>query len=52
VALAALLVRQRRWDAALSEYHALERLELPERTRRAVGRAIELIEAERRRAPR
>ena len=53
VALAALLVRQRRWDAALAEYRALERLDLPERTRSAVGRAIELIEAERRRrAPR
>ncbi len=51
VALAALLVRQQRWDDALAEYHALERLDLPERTRRAVGRAIELIEAERR-APR
>jgi tetratricopeptide (TPR) repeat protein len=53
VALAALLVRQRRWDAALEEYRALEQLDLPERTRSAVGRAIELIEAERRRrAPR
>lgn len=48
VALAALLVRQRRWDDALAEYRALERLELPDATRRAVGRAIELLEAERR----
>lgn len=53
VALAALLVRQRRLDRALAEYRALERLDLPEATRRAVGRAIELLEAERRRrAPR
>ncbi len=54
VALAALLVRQRRWDDALVQYHALERLDLPEATRRAVGRAIELLEVERRRrgAPR
>ena len=54
VALAALLVRQRRWNDALAEYRALERLELPETTRRAVGRAIQLLEVERRRrgAPR
>jgi Flp pilus assembly protein TadD len=48
VALAALLVRQRRWDDALAQYRALERLELPGATRRAVARAIELLEAERR----
>ena len=53
VALAALLVRQRRWDDALAQYRRLERLDLPETTRRAVGRAIEILEVERRRgAPR
>jgi Flp pilus assembly protein TadD len=54
VALAALLVRQRRFGDALAEYRALERLELPDATRRAVGRAIQLLEVERRRrgAPR
>ncbi len=54
VALAALLVRQRRWDDALAEYRALERLELPDAIRRAVERAIRLLESERRRrdAPR
>lgn len=54
VALAALLVRQRRYGDALGEYRALERLELPDATRRAVGRAIQLLEVERRRrgAPR
>ncbi len=49
VALAALLVRQRRWNDALAEYRALERLELPEAMRRAVARAIQLLEVERRR---
>ncbi len=45
VALGAVLVNQRRWRDALVEYRALQRLELPERTRRAVARAIALIEA-------
>lgn len=49
VALAALLVKQRRWDDALDEYRALERLELPGSIRRAVERAIRLLETERRR---
>lgn len=49
VALAALLVGQRRWNDALAQYRALERLELPEAMRRAVGRAVQLIEVERRR---
>lgn len=48
VALAAILVNQRRWPEALGEYRALEKLELPERTRRAVVQAIALIEATRR----
>ena len=54
VALAALMVRQRRWDDALAEYRALQRLELPDSIRRAVERAIRLLESERRRrdAPR
>jgi len=54
VALGALLVRERRWRDALVEYRALGRLALPERTRTAVARAIELLEAEaaRERAPR
>ena len=47
IALAALLVAGRRWDEALVEYRALQRLRLPERMRRAVTRAIELVEAER-----
>jgi tetratricopeptide (TPR) repeat protein len=46
VALAALLVNQRRFPEALGEYRALEHLPLPERTRRAVARAISLIEEE------
>jgi tetratricopeptide (TPR) repeat protein len=53
VALAAFFITQRRWDDALRQYRALEKLDLPERTRRAVARAIQLVEAERRRrAPR
>ena len=51
VALAALLVNQRRWPDALGEYRALERMELPDKTRRAVERAIALIEVEAGRAP-
>ena len=47
VALAALLVNQHRWDQALVQYRALEHLALPERTRRAVVRAIQLIESAR-----
>ena len=47
IALAALLVTGRRWDEALAEYRGLQRLRLPERMRRAVARAIELLEAER-----
>jgi Flp pilus assembly protein TadD len=49
IALAALLVVERRWEDALDQYRVLERLDLPERTARAVKRAIELLEAERRR---
>ena len=49
VALAALLVRQRRWNDALAEYRVLARLELPEAMRKAVARAIQLLEVERRR---
>ena len=52
IALAALLVVDRRWRDALAEYRALLDLDLPERTRRAVGRGIELVEAELRAAPR
>ncbi|HWM88138.1 MAG TPA: tetratricopeptide repeat protein [Kofleriaceae bacterium] len=52
VALAALLVNQRRWPDALDQYRALQRLPLPGRTRDAVARAIELIETESRRRPR
>ena len=39
VALAALMVRGRRWPDALREYRALERMDLPERLRDAVARA-------------
>ena len=46
VALAATLVKQRRWRDAIGEYEALERLELPEATRRAVARALEICRAE------
>jgi Flp pilus assembly protein TadD len=49
VALAALLVVQRRWREALREYRALSGMELPERVRRAVERAISMIEEEARR---
>lgn len=52
VALAALLVNQHRWDDALAQYHTLEKLPLPARTRRAVARAVQLIEAVRTGAPR
>jgi Flp pilus assembly protein TadD len=48
IALAALLVNQRRWPEALRQYRALETMDLPERVREAVARAIALIEAERR----
>jgi Flp pilus assembly protein TadD len=49
IALAALLVNQRRWPEALRQYRALETMRLPERIRAAVARAISLIEAEQRR---
>jgi Flp pilus assembly protein TadD len=51
VALGALLVVQRRWRDALAEYRALERLPLPDHMRRAVARAIALLEAEDGRSP-
>jgi len=51
VALGALLVTERRWPDALAQYHALERLALPDPIRRAVARAIALIQAEQERAP-
>jgi Flp pilus assembly protein TadD len=47
IALGALLVAARRYDRALVEYRALERLQLPDRIRRAVARAIALLESER-----
>jgi tetratricopeptide (TPR) repeat protein len=47
VALAALLVKQRRFGEALAEYQALEGLDLPDATRRAIARAIEICRAER-----
>jgi uncharacterized protein YjiS (DUF1127 family) len=46
IALAALLVRGRRWPDALREYRALQRMDLPDRLRDAVARAIALVEAE------
>jgi Flp pilus assembly protein TadD len=49
IAIAALFVRGERWDAALREYRALQGMELPPKTAKAVARAIEMIEAERRR---
>ena len=52
VALAALMVNQRRWDDALVQYRALEKMELPARMRSAVSRAIALIEASRGAKPR
>ncbi len=48
VALAAMMVNQHRWDDALAQYRALEKMALPERMREAVARAIELIEKSRR----
>lgn len=51
VALAALWVNARRFDAALAEYRALLALDLPPRLRAAVRRAIALVSAETRRAP-
>lgn len=52
IALAAMLVNQRRWDDALVQYRALEKMEIPPRIREAVARAIELIEKSRARPPR
>jgi tetratricopeptide (TPR) repeat protein len=49
LALAALLVNQRRFPDALAEYDALLALELPERYRAAIERARRLIRAEQRR---
>jgi Flp pilus assembly protein TadD len=51
IALAALLVRGRRWPDALREYRALQRMDLPDRLRDAVARAIALVEAEAARPP-
>ena len=47
IALAALLVRSRRFTEARSEYVALLDLEIRGKTREAIGRALELIDAER-----
>jgi Flp pilus assembly protein TadD len=52
IALAAMMVNQRRWDDALAQYRALEVMELSGRMRAAVTRAIELVEASRARPPR
>jgi len=46
VALAALLVKTRRFTEAQSEYRALLELELPEKTRSAILRALELLASE------
>lgn len=46
IALAALLVNERRLREALAQYEALLELELPERTRAAVERGIELLRRE------
>ena len=51
IALAAVLVRAERWRDAITEYQALERLQLPDATRRAVERALEICRAEAARAP-
>jgi len=46
VALAALLVNQRRFGEALAEYERLLELDLPQRTRTAVHEAMRLVRAE------
>ena len=46
IALAALLVNQRRWQEALVEYDRLLRLDLPERLAAKIARAQRLIRAE------
>lgn len=46
LALAALLVNQRRFGEALREYDALLAMELPDRTRAAIERAQKLLRAE------
>lgn len=51
VALAAVYVQGRRWRDAITEYQALERLDLPDATRRAVTRALALCRAEAARTP-
>ena len=50
IARAAVLVKTHPWRAANAEYQALEGLELPEATRRAVERALEICRAEQARA--
>lgn len=46
IAIAALMVNARRFDEALRQYERLLDLDLPERTRRAVERGMELIRRE------
>lgn len=46
IALAALLVNDRRFDDALAQYEGILDLDLSERTRRAVERGMELIRQE------
>jgi Flp pilus assembly protein TadD len=46
IALAALMVNDRRFDDALSQYERILDLDLPERTRKAVERGMELIRRE------
>ncbi len=46
IALAALLVNERRFGDALTQYERILELELPERTRSAVQRGMELIRGE------
>lgn len=46
IALAALLVNERRFRDAVTQYERILELELPERTRKAVERGMELIHQE------